>query len=190
VSILSRGRSLGTTSADGADDASLVLSRSQLQGRLVTLMAGTAAEVVALGEPSTGAEQDIDSATDLARDIVARFGMSEELGPVRLFAKPGAGFLGDSLALAEISSETKASIDRAVRLMVVDAQQTANRILERHRGALDALAARLDVEETIEGQALRSVLEDVAAECEADDPVARNGVSPRRRKTLATSLTN
>src|SRR4029077_8472295 len=83
LSILASGRQLGRSTILRDDDASL-LTRSQLHSRIVMLMGGIAAEELAFGEASTGAEKDIEEATRLARDMAARFGMSSRLGRPRL----------------------------------------------------------------------------------------------------------
>jgi cell division protease FtsH len=163
VSILARGRAVGTTQI-AADAEATLLSRTQLRGKLVTLMAGIAAENLIFGEGSTGGEQDIEQATDLARDIVARYGMSESLGPVRLLAKASEGFLGNDVPLGDISVETQTAIDEEIRRLVADAQAEATSLLARHRKTLDDLARRLDEEETIEGEALQAVIAPIEKE--------------------------
>jgi cell division protease FtsH len=163
VSILARGRAVATTQIQADSEASL-LSRTQLRGKLVTLMAGIAAENLIFGEGSTGGEQDIEQATDLARDIVARYGMSNTLGPVRLLAKASEGFLGNDIPLGDISVETQTAIDEEIRRLVADAQAEATGLLSRHRKTLDALASRLDEEETLEGAVLQEVLAPIEAE--------------------------
>jgi cell division protease FtsH len=163
VSILARGRAVATTQIQADTEASL-LSRTQLRGKLVTLMAGIAAENLIFGEGSTGGEQDIEQATDLARDIVARYGMSNTLGPVRLLAKASEGFLGNDIPLGDISVETQTAIDEEIRRLVADAQAEATGLLSRHRKTLDALASRLDEEETLEGAVLQEVLAPIEKE--------------------------
>jgi cell division protease FtsH len=164
VSILARGRAVAATTVGGADVEASLFSRTQLRAKLVTLMAGIAAENLIFGEGSTGGEQDIEQATDLARDIVARYGMSPELGPVRLLAKASDGFLGNDVPLGEISVETQSAIDAEIRRLVSEAQAEATALLSRHRKTLDDLASRLDEEETLEGEALQQVLAPIEAE--------------------------
>jgi cell division protease FtsH len=194
VSILARGRAVGATQVGGAEAEASLFSRSQLRGKLVTLMAGIAAENLIFGEGSTGGEQDIEQATDLARDIVARYGMSPELGPVRLLAKASEGFLGNDVPLGDISIETQTAIDNEIRRLVADAQAEAAALLSRHRATLDDLAARLDEEETLEGAVLQAVLAPIEAEM-ANDQIATtgkvaaraNGSRTRRAKTPVRS---
>ena len=163
VSILARGRAVATTQMNKESEASL-LSASQLRGQLVTLLAGISAETLIFGEASTGGEQDLEQATDLARDMVARYGMSAALGPMRLLAKTSEGYLGSDIPLADISSETQAAIDNEIRRLVAEAQADATALLARHRKTLDNLAARLDEEETLEGVVLHEVLAPIQIE--------------------------
>ena len=163
VSILARGRAVATTQMNTDAEASL-LSTSQLRGQLVTQLGGIAAETLVFGEASTGGEQDLEQATDLARDMVARYGMSPTLGPVRLLGKSADGFLGNDIPFAEISSETQAEIDAEIRRFIAEAQAEATAILSRHRKTLNNLAKRLDEEETLEGAHLLEVLKPIEKE--------------------------
>ncbi|HEX8003188.1 MAG TPA: ATP-dependent zinc metalloprotease FtsH [Mycobacteriales bacterium] len=186
VSILARGRAVATAQI-AADAEATLLSRTQLRGKLVTQMAGIAAENLIFGEGSTGGEQDLEQATDLARDIVARYGMSNEIGPIRLLAHASEGFLGNDVPYAEISHETQAQIDNEIRRLVADAQAEATALLARHRATLDALASRLDEEETLEGAALQEVLAPIEAEM-AGERISPTGKA-RPPRTTATTRT-
>jgi cell division protease FtsH len=185
VSILARGRAVASTSMGAEAEASL-LSRTQLRGKLLTLMGGIAAENLVFGEGSTGGEQDIEQATDLARDIVARYGMSEELGPVRLLAHASEGFLGNDVPLGEISVETQTAIDNEIRRLLFEAQAEASSLLARHRTTLDSLASRLDEDETLEGEELLAVLAPIEAEMAADQISARGKVATRANGNRAS----
>jgi cell division protease FtsH len=192
VSILARGRAVATTQIQ-ADSEATLLSRTQLRGKLVTLMAGIAAENLIFGEGSTGGEQDIEQATDLARDIVARYGMSASLGPVRLLAKASEGFLGNDIPLGDISVETQTAIDEEIRRLVADAQAEATGLLSRHRKTLDALASRLDEEETLEGAVLQEVLAPIEKEMAGEKisptgKVASRSNGTRTRRTTKTPV--
>jgi len=182
VSILARGRAVATVQM-GADAEANLLSKTQLRAKLVTTMAGIAAENLIFGEGSTGGEQDIEQATDLARDMVARYGMSPELGPVRFLAHASEGFLGNDVPLAEISVETQTAIDQEIRRLVADAQAEATALLSRHRKTLDALAQRLDEEETLEGEALQKVLAPIEAEMATERISSTGKVAARANGT-------
>ena len=157
VTVLSRGRTIAA--ATFGDTEATLLTRSSLHGQLVATLGGVAAEELVLGEGSTGAEQDLEHATDLARDMVTKYGMSDEVGPVRLQVKAGEGFLGDDSQLVELSDETQREVEGAIRALIEDARDEAKAILRAHRRELDSLAARLDAEETLEGEVLEQALQ-------------------------------
>jgi len=155
VSILARGRGLGLASIQRESDA-VLFTKDQLFADLVTSMGGIAAEELVFGVPSTGAEQDLEQATDLARDMVGRFGMGGRRR--RLLTKEGEAFLGDELAVGQISAQTHHEMENEIDDLLERAEQEARRLLDEHRDVLDRLAARLQVEETLEGADLDSVL--------------------------------
>ncbi len=184
VSILSRSRGIGGTGLDRQDDT-LLLTRNQIFARVVVAMSGMAAEEMVLGEPSTGAEHDLEQATDLARDIVGRYGMSPALGRARLLASDVDQYLGGDSGFSNLSSQTHVEFDNEVRRLLAEAESQARRLLEANRDVLDEMSERLEVEETLEGAALAELLRDVPR----DDAVlagafsARDGngaVTPRR----------
>ena len=156
VTVLARGRTIAA--ATFGDTEATLLTRSSLHNQLVATLGGVAAEDLVLGEGSTGAEQDLEHATDLARDMVTKYGMSDEVGPVRFQVKAGEGFLGDDSQLVELSDETRREVEGAVRKLIEDARDEAKAILRAHRRELDSLAARLDAEETLEGEVLVAAL--------------------------------
>ena len=156
VTVLARGRTVAA--ATFADAEATLLTASALHGQLVATLGGIAAEQLVLGEGSTGGEQDLEHATDLARDMVTRYGMSQEVGPVRLQVKAGEGYLGDDTALIGLSPQTQRDVEEAVRRLITSAQDEATTILRTHRRELDSLAERLDAEETLEDEVLQKAL--------------------------------
>ncbi|HJR45991.1 MAG TPA: ATP-dependent zinc metalloprotease FtsH [Actinomycetota bacterium] len=160
VSILARARGIGGTGLERQDDT-LLLTRNQLFARVVVAMSGMAAEELVLGEPSTGAEQDLEQATDLARDIIGRYGMSPALGRARLLASDVEQYLGGDSAFANLSSQTHVEFDNEVRRLLAEAEHQARNLLEANRPALNELAERLEVDETLEGAALDGILKKV-----------------------------
>jgi cell division protease FtsH len=160
VSILTRGKVIATTELR-AEEEELLLTESQLRARLAVKLAGAAAERSVLGEISTGVENDLEEATALARDMVARFGMSDEIGMSRLYGPDSSAFLGDETPLADIAPETKAAADTAVRRLIADAETEARVLLEHHRPLLDEFAAILAEAETLEGNALQEQIDDL-----------------------------
>ncbi|HET7481566.1 MAG TPA: ATP-dependent zinc metalloprotease FtsH [Actinomycetota bacterium] len=187
VTILARAKGLGGTGIQREE--SLLKTRNALYAELVVAMGGLAAEEVILGEPSTGAEQDIEQATDLARDIVGRYGMSPTLGRARLLASDIDQFLGNDSAFAHLSEKTHEEFDQEVRRLLHEGELEAIRILEENRRFLDSLAAKVEDEETVEGKNLYGMLEPVPADLQRLSRVfgepSRNGRV--RTETGATS---
>jgi cell division protease FtsH len=155
VTILARGRGLGMTSIQRESDAAL-LTKDQLLAQLTTALAGIAAEELVFGMPSTGAEQDLADATELARDMVGRFGMGTRRR--RLLANEGESFLGDDLILGQISAQTHHEMEVEIDELLAGAEGDAMKLLEQHREVLDMLATRLEAEETLEGSDLDSIV--------------------------------
>jgi cell division protease FtsH len=157
VSILGQGPAIATTELRD-EDAQQVLTEPQLRARLAVRMAGVAAERLAYGNISTGIERDLQEATMMARDIVARYGMTTDLGPSRLLGHDSASFLGDQTPWGDIAEETKAAADAAIRQLLTDATDLATQILQRNRGAFEYVARELRENETLEGELLASVV--------------------------------
>jgi cell division protease FtsH len=157
VSIVRRGIGLGHAAV--LRDDRVLLRRSELLDRMACSVAGRAAEESIFGEASTGAEADIEAATDLARDMAGRYGMSEGIGPVRVAAKDAEVFLGRDLAgLQQVSPETLGRLDAEIRMLIEEASRKALGIVTTNRDLLAALADRLEVEESVEGEPLRRLL--------------------------------
>jgi len=156
VSILARGRGVGLTSRR-SDDA-VLHTREDLLGELAVALGGLAAEEHVLGQSSTGGEQDLEQATTLAREIVGRYGMSDELGRVRLLAHDADEFLGGTIAMADISDATHERFDDEVRRLLDEAEQRARRIIAAFPDALDELVDTLLEREMVEGPTLQAML--------------------------------
>ena len=165
VSILAAGRKIGAAGISRSDEAA-ILTRSDLTAELVTLLGGSAAEKLVFREPSTGSEKDLEQATDLALDIVGRYGMSDRLGLPRLLSKDVDDFLDADVPLGVVSGPTQHELDQEIRKMLADAEKEAMRVLAQHRSTLDLLASRLEQEEIIEGPDLEGVLTLVRPEVE------------------------
>jgi cell division protease FtsH len=165
VSIHTGGGNVGAATIK-ADNEAAMLTKSQMVSRIVTHLAGVAAEELIFGEPSTGAEKDIEHATNVARDMVARYGMSDKLGRLRFLATDVDGFLDADVPLGHVSGATHQDVDNEMRRIVDDAEREATQLLVTHRATLDALAARLEIEETLEGPDLEAVLSAVRPDIE------------------------
>jgi cell division protease FtsH len=150
ISIIPRGRALGYTLTLPTEDKFLV-TRSELVDELAMLLGGRTAEELIFADPTTGAQNDIDRATTIARQMVTEFGMSEELGPLRFGQSQGEVFLGrDFSSRPDYSDEIAARIDAEVRRLVEHAHRCAREILEANRDTLDRLADELIAHETLE----------------------------------------
>ncbi|HVO18997.1 MAG TPA: ATP-dependent zinc metalloprotease FtsH [Anaeromyxobacter sp.] len=158
VSIIPRGLgALGYTLQLPLEDRYL-LTRSELRDRMAGLLGGRAAEEEVFGEPSTGASNDLQQATGLARLMVRDYGMSTVLGPVALGEGGGPGFLGvKGLEQRSYSEQTALEVDREVHSLVLEAQERARELIRRHRDKLDAVAARLLTTEVIEEEGLAAL---------------------------------
>ena len=122
-------------------------------------MAGPAAERVVYGDISTGIEGDLEEATSMARDMVARYGMAAGLENTRLLAPDSSAYLGEDTPWGDIAEETKASADAAIRSLLAEAVSEATTLLQRHRPALELVAEELRTHETLEGVTLLTVLD-------------------------------
>jgi cell division protease FtsH len=126
------------------------------------LLGGRAAEEMIFADPTTGAANDIERVTTVARQMVTEFGMSETLGPMRFGQPQGEVFLGRDLGHApDYSDEVAASIDGEVRALIASAHNEAREILETNRAVLDRLAADLIEHETLETERVQRVFADV-----------------------------
>jgi cell division protease FtsH len=157
VSIVARGRGLGATTLQREEEP-VVLTRTELHERLVSCLGGLAAEELLFGEHSTGGEDDVALATELARDIVGRYGMSEALGCLRLLGEDADVYLGGTRAVGPLAPETHALFDAECRDTVDAALARALELVERHRSELVALVRALLASETLEGAELAALL--------------------------------
>jgi cell division protease FtsH len=181
VSILPRGLALGATQQTEARDQHIV-TQPQLDARLRVLMGGYAAERVVLGNVSSGAEEDLRTATDVAFKMVAHYGMSKRIGPVFHEQRLEHPFLGQRLATESgVSDVTSHIIEDEVRRVLCDALAAAEQTIKRHRAALDRLVAALLEHETLEKTQLDEVLPDEDDEVEASSSPGM----PRRSDTHA-----
>lgn len=159
VSIIPRGiAALGYTLQLPTEDRYL-LTRSELLDRLTVLLGGRCAEELIFQEVSTGAQDDLLKATDMARRMVAEYGMSQKLGPVSFEQKRRPLFLPNGLSsVREHSEETAQAIDREVKALLEEAYERARGILLEKQEALYRLAKLLLDREVIEGSELREIL--------------------------------
>jgi len=158
VSIIPRGRALGWTLALPEADKYLV-TRSELRDQLTMLMGGRTAEELIFHDPTTGAQNDIERASQIARSMVTEYGMSDLIGPQQLGHKNGEVFLGRDLGhQPNYSDEVAARIDAEVRRLIDEAHTEALDILTENRKVLDRLAAALVEKETLDTPEVMEVL--------------------------------
>jgi cell division protease FtsH len=154
VTIIPRGHALGSTQQLPVEDRH-TLTEDYLCDRLAVILAGRAAEKAFLGSISSGADDDIRSATQLARAMVARWGMSEEVGPVDVRESDEHPFLGREMAQPrKVSEATAQAVDAAVRRLLTEAEQRAETVMTSHRVALECLVASLEHDETLDRAAI------------------------------------
>jgi cell division protease FtsH len=185
VTIVPHGQALGVTEQRPMDDRRNY-PLDYLAGRLAVMLGGRAAEEIAFGQPTTGAESDLKQATQLARRMVGLWGMSDELGPVSYGVGETQPFLGRELAAPkEFAEATAARIDAAVAAYISAAHDQARSILSSERAALDALAAELVSNEAVTGKRIDEILIKAGARLPAVVPgsAAAPHVEPAPPKT-------
>ncbi|MEJ7844422.1 MAG: ATP-dependent zinc metalloprotease FtsH [Acidimicrobiales bacterium] len=163
VSIVARGRALGWTLALPTEDR-VLRSRSELRDTLAMLLGGRTAEELVVGDPTTGAQDDIERATRIARSMVTEWGMSDAVGPQQLVERGGEPFLGRAAGAAAVvqgSERVAGLVDAEVRRLLDDAHAEAREVLVQHRATLDRLAEALVTHETLEEQALDALFADL-----------------------------
>jgi cell division protease FtsH len=161
ITIVSRGRSLGHTLALPTHDKYLS-KRSELVDRLAMLLGGRTAEELTFADPSTGAADDIEKATSIARRMVMEYGMSDELGPMQYGRPNGEVFLGrDYSRQQDYSDQVAAFIDAEVRKLITAAHEEARTILEHHSEALERMVEVLLEKETVDRQEVLEIFSDV-----------------------------
>jgi cell division protease FtsH len=181
VTIIPRGHALGGTHTLPESERH-TLDEDYLRGQLVTLLAGRAAERLLVGTVSSGADDDIRRATDLARSMVARWGMTEDLGPVDLRQSEDHPFLGQSIAQPRDHADaTAAQVDAAVISLLKQAEEQATTILTEHRARVEQLVSSLEAKETLELDEIRRCLDPDSKVTSLTRPEDRLGKIPPAR---------
>ena len=161
VTIVARGRSLGHTLALPTHDKYLV-RRSELVDQLAMLLGGRTAEELIFADPTSGAANDIEKATQIARRMVMEYGMSDELGPMQYGKANGEVFLGrDYSRQQDYSDQVAAFIDGEVRKMINAAHEEARVILSHHKDAMERMVSELLEHETVDRERVSEIFEDV-----------------------------
>jgi len=157
VTILPAGQALGVTEQLPADERHLYPT-SYLKDSLAVRLGGRAAELLVLGEASSGAASDLAGATDLAVRMVRDYGMSERLGPVGFSSGQPQYLGGQEFGSRNYADETQRIIDEEVSTLLREAEHTAYGLLEAHRDALDRLVVDLVAHETVDGDAVAAAI--------------------------------
>jgi cell division protease FtsH len=158
VTIIPRGRALGGTHMLPEEERH-TLEEEYLRDRLAVSLAGRCAERIFLGSISSGADDDIKNATQLARAMISRWGMSEKIGPVDLRQSEEHPFLGREIAQPRrFSEEMSNKVDEEVSHLLHDAEARARDVITAHRTEIERLIVRLEAEETIERGDIEALL--------------------------------
>jgi cell division protease FtsH len=154
---------LGVTQQLPIDDR-YTYSKDYLMKALSVLLGGRAAEEIALKHMTTGAGNDLERATDLARKMVTEWGMSEKLGPLTFGKKDEHIFLGKEIARhKDYSEKTAIDIDEETKKIVIEAYDTSKKLVTENLDLLEALAKSLLEKETMEGSEIDTVIQDVTS---------------------------
>jgi len=164
VTIIPRGRSLGLTQQLPTDDR-YNYSREYLINKISILLGGRVAEELVLHQQSTGAKQDIDQTTDLARKMVCEWGMSEKLGPLSFGQKEEQIFLGREIAQhRDYSEKTAQEIDREVKNIISECYERAKNVLNENINLLHKLATTLLENEVLDSHQIQNLIKESSAQ--------------------------
>jgi cell division protease FtsH len=161
VSIIPRGRALGVTQQLPIDDK-YTYSKDYLMKALSILLGGRAAEEIALKHMTTGAGNDLEHATELARKMVTEWGMSDKLGPLTFGKKDEQIFIGREIAKhKDYSEKTAVDIDEEVKRIIIEAYDISKKLLTENQDLLDAFAKALLEKETMDGPEIDELIQEV-----------------------------
>jgi cell division protease FtsH len=161
VTIISRGMALGYTMALPQEDRYLQ-SKTEFEDKIAGLLGGNVSERLIFGDTTTGASNDIEKATDLARRMVTEFGMSDKLGPLSFGKRDELVFLGREIGeQRNYSDEIAKQIDEEVRAIIDKAYERATEVLTTHRDRLVGLAEKLVAEETVDADTFEAMFTDL-----------------------------
>lgn len=170
VSIISRGRAAGYTLKLPFEDKKMQ-SRKEFLDDIAVSLGGYIAEKLVFDDVTTGASNDLQVLTALARDMVTRYGMSDKMGTIAYDASQGRAMFGNGVEGGEQSQEIAGQIDAEVKKIIDGAYKKAETVIKKHRKALDAIAAKLIDIETVE----RADFEDI---------LIANGITPKKKEDI------
>ena len=172
ISIIPRGLAGGYTLYRPTEDKTYTTKKDMLD-KLVSLLGGRVAEALVLGDISTGASNDIQRATEIARNMIMKYGMSEKLGPIAFTSEDNEVFLGKNYSQVRNYSESVASeIDAEVENIILDAYKRTESILAEHMDKLHLIAKELFVNEKMSGEEFVRLMEGIPAEVVVEETTA------------------
>ncbi len=181
ITVIPRGRALGYTLTLPEQDK-FMMTREQLRDELAMLMGGRVAEEIVAGDVTTGAQNDIERATKVARQMVTEYGMSDTIGPRTLGQKQGEVFLGrDWGSTPDYSDAVAFEIDQEVLLLIDEAHDVALEILTQNRDKLDALATLLLDKETLNRDEVEKFFSDIEKRQPREPEVRGAGLAISRK---------
>jgi cell division protease FtsH len=187
VSIIPRGRALGVTMTLPIEDR-LSYDEDYMKNTLAKLMGGRVAEELVFNHKTSGASDDIEKATTIARKMVTVYGMSESMGPIAFGQKEEAIFLGREIAQhRDYSEKTAIRIDEEVRHIVDEAYKTAKRILQEHEDLLHKISETLVEKETLHGKEIDAIIEATKPDLEFTRTVTAEDVVAEERRQAGGS---
>jgi cell division protease FtsH len=173
VTIIPRGPALGVTQQLPAEDR-LSYSKEWAENRIAICLGGRIAEEIIFGQMTTGAGNDIEKATDLARKMVCEWGMSEKMGPLTFGKKEEQVFLGRDIAHhQDYSEDTARAIDNEVKRIVMDGYAKAHKVLEENIEMLKRIAEALLEHETIDGEDIEVLMTGGTIQRRSPPPLAK-----------------
>ena len=190
VTIIPRGMALGITAQLPAHDMHNY-SKSYLLAKIDVLMGGRSAEKLIFKDTSSGASNDIEVATNIARSMVCEWGMSEKIGPIKFGKKDSEMFLGrETSGSKDYGHEISKTIDQEIKEFVFNAEENADKLLKKKESELHNLAKALLDYETIDSNQLPKVLKGESLDIVIDDSKIENKDSLKKRKRRTTSTKN
>jgi cell division protease FtsH len=187
VSIIPRGRALGVTMTLPIEDR-LSYDEEYMKRTLAKLMGGRVAEELVFNHRTSGASDDIEKATNIARKMVTVYGMSESMGPIAFGQKEEAIFLGREIAQhRDYSEQTAIKIDEEVRRIVDEAHDNAKKILKEHEDLLHKIAEALIERETLDGKEIDAIIDATKPNLEFTRTVTAADAVAEERAKAATS---
>ena len=191
VTIIPRGRALGVT-MQLPEDEKHTYPRNYLYNNLAIFMGGRVAEEICLGQMTTGAGNDIERATEMARKMVCEWGMSEKMGPLTYGAKEEQVFLGrDFSQQKNFSDQTAKLIDQEVKALVMSGYEKACEIITEHRDSLEKMALALLDKETLDASEIKEIIKGKIPPVSGDETKGEpEGVSPPTAKTTQKKSNN